>query len=340
MHKFFRLIKDNWITDIDSDRNYGKDEILEVGKYTSVGNIITKRTMVQFNNSEISSYISSNSITDYSMSLEMAVALVDVYSDTFNIDVHPISQSWVEGWGIDDDDWVATSGSSWDWANSENNEAWIVSGSDYLEASASYNMFVDRNGYDFCPDIKSIYNSWESGSYNNYGLVIKLPSSLEDDDTNHGLVKFHSRHTNSIYDPLVRLSWDDSSYITGSTELITTQNIKPFIDNYYQRHSLDNDTITFRIITKLTKEVKSFSSTYLSPPIYRLDEDTQYSIQDIVTGLEIVPYSSYSKVSCDSGGNYITIDTSILKEWRTYRISIKTKINDVYYYYTIGEFNT
>jgi len=50
---------------------------------------------------------------------------------------------------------------------------------------------------------------------------------------------------------------------------------------------------------------------------------TYYSIRDAVTEDIIIPFDTYSKVSCDSTGNYFTLWANGLQPERYYRVIIK-----------------
>ena len=48
-----------------------------------------------------------------------------------------------------------------------------------------------------------------------------------------------------------------------------------------------------------------------------------YSVEDAYTEDIIIPYGSGSKISCDSRGNYIDLNTSGLQTQREYKLKIK-----------------
>ena len=54
-----------------------------------------------------------------------------------------------------------------------------------------------------------------------------------------------------------------------------------------------------------------------------LPSGSLYSIEDSYTEDIIIPYDSGSKISCDSRGNYIDLNTSGLQSQREYKLIVK-----------------
>jgi hypothetical protein len=82
-----------------------------------------------------------------------------------------------------------------------------------------------------------------------------------------------------------------------------------------------------RLSTRLTYPPRQFttSSVYLTNLI--LSENTYWSLQDVKTGETVVDFDEkYTKLSCDSVGNYFNLYTSGLQINRYYRLLIKTSI--------------
>jgi hypothetical protein len=82
-----------------------------------------------------------------------------------------------------------------------------------------------------------------------------------------------------------------------------------------------------RLSTRLTYPPRQFttSSVYLTNLI--LSEQTYWALQDVKTGEMIVDFDeNFTKISCDSVGNYFTLYTTGLEINRYYRLLVKTKI--------------
>jgi len=82
-----------------------------------------------------------------------------------------------------------------------------------------------------------------------------------------------------------------------------------------------------RVSTRYTYPPRQFttSSIYLTNLI--LSEQTYWALQDVKTGEMIVDFDeNFTKISCDSVGNYFTLYTTGLEINRFYRLLIKTNI--------------
>ena len=126
MHKYFHATKDSWInsgsnsdsTGVDQkDQNYGQDQVLQLGKkmYNDSFDSNT-RVLVQFNNNDVKSFISSSNISigAYSASLRLYEANgTQGLPASYSISVHPIIEEWDEGLGKSVDDPKTTQGCSY-----------------------------------------------------------------------------------------------------------------------------------------------------------------------------------------------------------------------------------
>ena len=73
-------------------------------------------------------------------------------------------------------------------------------------------------------DVTDIVDKWWSGSYTNYGFMVKRSGSVgnldstldEGSSTPMGTFSFFSRETHTIYQPKLEAVWDDSVWTTGS----------------------------------------------------------------------------------------------------------------------------
>ena len=54
-----------------------------------------------------------------------------------------------------------------------------------------------------------------------------------------------------------------------------------------------------------------------------MPQTTYYQIKDVNSDDVVIPFSNYSKVSCDETGNYIKINFSNWEAGRTYKIEFK-----------------
>jgi hypothetical protein len=64
-----------------------------------------------------------------------------------------------------------------------------------------------------------------------------------------------------------------------------------------------------------------------------LPETSYYQIKDFASDDVIIPFSEYSKLSCDGDGNYIKLNLSNWETGRVYKIEFKIDMDgDVKYY--------
>lgn len=370
MYKFFKLTQDNWILDQNPDRNYGYDEILEVGKFYINGDKYIKRMLIEFSTSEVTSFISASNISDFNLSLEMTIASASLNTDQFQLNVHPISSSWTGGTLTSFDySTVYNRGSSWLYKDYVTNLLWTEPGGDFhsdivsivlddngeslvtenyedllavIYESQYANPFISEYDYfDMTVNLNTLYAYWEvENRYDNYGLIIKFADELESDTIDYGEIKFFSRETNSSYYPVVKISWDDSMWQTGSLSEIDSEDILIYSNNLKSRINTDSENINIKLLIKKLRQELTFNSIATSGTVYNLPNDSWYSIVDVNTGKIIIPFSTHSKVSCNASGNFIKINTSVLNKWCRYSLLIKTAINGNAYIYNVGMINT
>ena len=184
-------------------------------------------------------------------------------------------------------------------------------------------------------DVTSIAKKWFSGDNDNYGFLIRLSGSRETSSGSFEDLKFFSRQTNTIYSPKLEVRWDDHAPSTGSnTGSLTPLDLSGQVENYlYQLHTREaykeTETIKFRfgarkryIDKSFTTSIQTVSGSYLS------EGSASYSIIDMATNEDVVPFSAYTTMSCDSVSPYFTQDLNGFEPNRAYKILIKVKHND------------
>ena len=77
-----------------------------------------------------------------------------------------------------------------------------------IPATRSY----DYESTDLVVDVSSSLSFWLDGGYPNEGFIIKHESQKENNDIDYGQLKFFSKETHTIYQPKIRIGWDDSRY--------------------------------------------------------------------------------------------------------------------------------
>lgn len=327
-----------------------------------------RRAVLQFSPNDISKLrtFASQSISgSYEANLKLSLAFAQNLSQTYTLDVYPVSQSWIMGTGrfaqvpesTNGVSWLFTgqSGSSEQWVedtfywNNINLPDWeaanfiwnqgsspsssftVVGGGswyDDLEASQSFDYMSNK---DTNANITNILTNWFSGSIPNYGLIVKHPQAVEQDPNAFIDLKFFSVDTHTIYPPTIQFKWDDAYYYPQGAQFVLSDQITLVLQNNVGEYSQGN-VYKFRTGVRYTYPKRSFStqSIYLNP-LY-LSENTCWALQDVKTNEMVIDFdNNYTKLSADSVSNYFYMYMNGLEINRYYRILIKTAIYQTTY---------
>ena len=341
MYHFVTESKDATIYLQQPKQNTGFDEILEVSK-VYYGNLKdVSRSLIQFNTTELSSSIASGDVTMSSAELIIHECESLEIPTNYSIYAYAVSQSWDMGIGTRFDE-ISTEGVTWNKRNT--NSSWLP-GSASLDSSGSYNgkggmwytgsyatQSFNYESSDINMNVIAPLTAWISGSLPNNGFILKHDSSLENNTTDYGQLKFFSKETNTIYQPKLRIGWDDSSFSTGSLTELTADDIHVTfkrLKSIYKRGSKP----TIRVFGREKYPLKTYTNEYSYTDVYFLPSTTYYQIKDAITHEVVVPFSDYTKVSCDSNGNYFKLNLDSWEINRNYYIEIKTNRDGVIEYF-------
>ncbi len=342
MYYFVTSSKDTTIYLQQPTQNTGFDEILEVSK-TYYGNLKDNaRTLIKFDTNAISESIASGEITMSSAELILKECESSEIPTDYTIYAYPVSQSWDMGIGTRFDN-ISTDGCSWekrttsltwlgtDFASGTTGSFNGKGGTWYTGSAASQSFSYESTDIEM--DVLTPLNSWISSSIPNEGWIIKHDSSLENDTEDYGQLKFFSKETNTIYQPKLRIGWDDSSFSTGSLSALTADDIHITFKRLKVRYKRGSKP-TIRVFGREKYPLKTYTNTYSYTDVYYLPSTTYYQIKDIVTDEVVVPFSDdYTKVSCDSNGNYFKLNLSNFEYNRDYYIEIKVNRSGVIEYF-------
>jgi len=215
--------KDAWITDAHPENstavratgsNHGRSPSLNVFARKgdiSATSIELARSMVQFSVTELSGLVFDDGLipsSSVSYVLRMFnMETPDTLPESFDITAYPVSQSWDEGTGLDDDNHLDLGYVSWMDANSTT--AWTNSGSDFLTDMSSSQHF-ELGPEDMELDVTEIVNAWLSGGLDNNGLLLKMSADNETNAENYYRKAFHGRETLFIDRmPYLEARWND-----------------------------------------------------------------------------------------------------------------------------------
>ncbi|MEY3811537.1 MAG: Disaggregatase related repeat [Pseudomonadota bacterium] len=341
---FLTASKDASIYLQQPNQNTGLDEILEISK-VYYGNIKdVSRALLKFEVGFLSSSLVNNTIKLEDATLILKQTKSEELPLEYELYAYPISQSWQMGTGTRFDN-VSTKGVTWNYREGDTKLDWLqnglANGSDsnpnngqgatwFTSVSASQNF--EYQSADIEINVKSLLKSWMSGSISNDGVIIKFDDTLENDTEDYGQLKFFSKETNTIYQPKIKIGWDDQSFITGSLTQLTASDVKVGITNLKKEYKAET-TATIRIFARELYPLKTFTNTFGYADIKYLPQTSYYQIKDFASNDIIIPFSDYSKLNCDSNGNYINLNLSNWEAGRVYKIEFKIDNNgDVQYF--------
>ena len=316
------------------NQNTGFDEILEISKvyYGNVKDV--SHTLLKF---EVG-YI-SKSISEQSIKLDMATLILkETESEEipleYTIYANPISGSWEMGIGTRFDN-INTQGVTWNYREGDTKLEWLENnfeagttasinngdgGTWYTNYGASQTF--NYQTADINMNVKSMLTAWMSGSIPNDGFILKYSNENESDTSDYGVLKFFSKETNTIYQPKIQIGWDDQIFVTSSLSALTANDIKVGVTNLKKEYKLGSE-VKLKIFGRELYPLKTFTNTFSYDTVKYLPQTTYYQIKDVNSDDVIIPFSDYSKVSCDETGNYIKINFSNWEAGRTYKIEFK-----------------
>jgi hypothetical protein len=326
------------------NQNTGFDEILEISKvyYGNVKDV--SHTLLKF---EVG-YI-SKSISEQSIKLDMATLILkETESEEipleYTIYANPIFGNWEMGTGTRFDN-ITTAGVTWNYREGDSKLEWIENGFE-ANTTASINDGSGGTWYtnygssqsfnyqtaDINMNVKSMLTAWMSGSIQNNGIILKYSTTNESDTQDYGILKFFSKETNTIYQPKIQIGWDDQIFTTASLSALAANDIKVGVTNLKKEYKVGGE-VKLKIFGRELYPVKTFTNTFSYETVKYLPQTTYYQIKDVNSDDVIIPFSDYSKVSCDENGNYIKINFSNWEAGRTYKIEFKVDNDgDVQYF--------
>lgn len=340
---FYPASKDATLYSINPTQNTGRDEILEISKTYELGVLSISRPIIQFDVNEISGSLASGDIIITSADLILKQSESDEIPTDYVIEMYPLNTDWEMGIGTKYDE-ISTKFATWD--NSKTSTPWILSGGDYDATPVSTQTF-DYESVDIELEMTTLLNQWIDGTIvtGNNGVILKLQESQEVDSNDYGVLQYFSRETNTIYQPKLRIGWDDSVFTTGSLLPIDSSDI------YYDTNPVtvsDDIMVVYRRLKPTYKvgskpkirleakdryPLKTYTNQYPTQYTYYLPLETYYQIKDAVTNEIIVPYSDFTKVSCDENGNYFYLNLLNWETNREYYIELKVHIhNNIEYF--------
>ena len=325
------------------NQNTGLDEILEISKiyYGNVKDV--SRALLKFDVGFLSASLTNGTIKMQDANLILKETQSEEIPLEYTLYAYAISGSWEMGKGTRFDN-VSTAGVTWNYREGDSKKDWLENGLNLgTDANPNNgtggtwwvanvaNQSFNYQTADIHMDIKNMLRGWMSGSNPNDGILIKHADSVENDTQDYGIVRVFSKETNTIYQPKIRIGWDDQSFVTASLSPLTAKDIKVGVTNFKTEYKLGTTPI-IRISGRELYPLKTFTNTFSYNTIKYLPKESYYQIKDFASDDIIIPFSDYSKISCDTDGNYIKLNLSNWEAGRVYKIEFKIDMDgDVQY---------
>ena len=206
-------------------------------------------------------------------------------------------------------------------------------GGNYYTGSQGYNLHTSQSfetnaDLDLNLDVTNGTLLHYTGSLTNNGFIVKFDDELEFSLTSSIRHKYYSGDTNTIYAPTLDIKWDDSSYQTGSLDVLNTQQAVINLSNNKGIYP-DIEKQRFRMLARPKYPTRTFTTSSIYLNEYKLSSGSYFGIKDESTGEMIVDFdTSFTKVSVDDTSNYFDFYMNSLEPERHYRLLVKTVVND------------
>ena len=353
--------KDATLYEVSESQNTGLDEILElqntiaIAQGTSVP--YNSRIFVNFDITAVSKSIVDGEInSNAKFYLRLYTTKAEEIPISYSLETYPISQSWEMGTGRYYNFPKTTEGVSWKYRDGQKaGNAWTTSsfaagttggsvtvdgGGTWYTVSGSAQQDFNYSETDVNLDVTTIVKNWMTGSsgdrIDNHGFVVKRVN-LDEVNVNsgsQGSLQFFSRDTHTIYPPRLDAAWDDSAFATGSlSELTASEKVVHFRGSKHKYPS--GSRVRFRLRGRERFPQKSYVATAsYTTSNYFLPTSSYYSIKDAHTEDVVVDFDdNYTKISCDTEGNFFDVWMDGMQPERYYRFVLKVKQDTLIEYF-------
>ena len=306
--------------------NAGLDEILEIRSYPDDDGIgRSSRILIKFSDRDINSALSTKVSGAYSASLHLYLADGLQLPQEYELEAHSIDTPWLQGTGKLGDSPANTTGVTWVAKEPGNN--WTSPGCDFTDNSnSSSQIFNLLSNLDVDIDVSKYIKSFENGSIDNNGILLKFHDNQENELTSSINLKYFSSNTSTIFPPYLELKWDDSSYNSTLDELstdIATVNIKNQKEKY-----IDSDIARFRLSARPKHPTRSFTTSSIYLTESKLPENSYWGIKDEFSEEMIIDFDTkFTKISADNKSSYFDVYMDTLQPERYYRLLVKTTLD-------------
>ena len=215
--------------------NMGESDVMEVFSIYAQANsssVELTRLLAQFPVSYITADRATGAVpasgnVNFFLKLSNAVH-AETLPTQFNLTIQPVSRSWIEGTGLDMEEYKDIGASNW--LSASTSVLWTTEGGDYL-TSSNYNAYFDNGTEDLEVDITGLVEEWAAGTIPNYGVGVHLSSSEETATRSYYTKKFFARGSEFFYKrPYIEARWD-SSIRDDRNDFVISSSLLPAEDN-------------------------------------------------------------------------------------------------------------
>jgi hypothetical protein len=201
----------------------------------------------------------------------------------------------------------------------EGGGTWYTSSLSNTKSSQKFTKYISNLN----SDVTGYVNDWISGSRPNNGFIIKRPVTQESGSTKYGTARFFSNESHTIYVPTLEVRWSDVTFNTGSLTPLTGNDIIVYPKNLSSEYK-ESSKAKIRVVGRERYPQRSFSDSNPYTTIKYLPQNTYYQVRDVETNLVLIPYdTTYTKVSCDSTGNFFDFWFNTLQPERFYQFEFR-----------------
>ena len=331
--------------------NTGLDEILEISTYYSInGTDEVSRSVIKFPSAQINEILAREvGNNNFDVYLKLYLANASSIPLNYTLYTHPLASNWNMGTGRLGNAPITTDGVSWKYTDQDSGSRWFNNGIFPSQTTGSYvssssataggglwysgsiyeasQSFTNSTSKDIELKVSNTVKAWYSGSIPNHGFILKHSSSIEFTSQSKFETKYFSGNTHTIYPPCLEIRWNDFSYTSSLTQ-VTSSTFVASLGNNKGEYQQDS-TQRFRVNVRDQFPSRSFSTTSLYLNNKALPTSSYWSIKDLDTEEIVVDYDrTYTKISCDSQGNYFDVYMNGLEPERYYKLLFKTELLD------------
>lgn len=246
MYTSIRAINDATIYEQYPTINAGIDSYLEVATTVESNTKYATRNLVKFDTLDITNKIAQLNIQNPKYRLKLYISdESEIYQD-YKLVALPISESWANGLGRYYNYPNTTEpGVCWSYKNGTTpwgtGSYYTTPGGGTWNTSSQYictQSFSYDDNHDTGFDVTSIVEGWLTGSIDNNGIIIKYTDDIEYIVSESSNIKFYSRDTNTIYQPILEILSDDFEF-NNSTETYFNETIYASQSSLFPTLSLD-----------------------------------------------------------------------------------------------------